>query len=196
MNWMRLALGATMLVLSVPASANTWEIDTAHSSASFSVRHMMISTVHGAFGKMTGTVAWSKPDYSDARVDITIDASSIDTHDVERDTNLRGPDFFDVARFPTLTFKSKHVGKDKLKGHLVLVGDLTIHGVTKEIAFDVTGPTAEQKAPWGAIVVAAEAKTTIHRKDFGLKWNQMLESGGVLVGDDVQIAIAVELDRK
>ena len=196
MDRTRLALGATILMLSVPASANTWEIDTAHSSASFSVRHMMISTVRGAFGKMTGSVSWSKPDCSDARVDITIDAASIDTRDSERDANLRGPDFFDVAKFPTLTFKSKHVAKGKAKGHLVLVGDLTMHGVTKEIAFDIAGPTPEQKAPWGAAVVAAEAKATIHRKDFGLNWNQMLESGGVLVGDEVQLDILVELDRK
>jgi polyisoprenoid-binding protein YceI len=156
----------------------------------------MISNLRGEFGKLSGSISWERPDFSDAKVDVTIDAASVETRDAERDGNLRGADFFDVKKFPSLTFKSKRVAKAKAKGHLLLVGDLTIHGVTKEVAFDVTGPTAEQKTPWGAVAIAAEAKATINRKDFGLTWNQALETGGVLVGDEVRIDIALELDKK
>jgi polyisoprenoid-binding protein YceI len=109
---------------------------------------------------------------------------------------LRSAEFFDVQKFPTLTFKSNRVAKAKQKGHLTLVGDLTIHGVTKEVAFDVTGPSAEQKTPFGTIAVGAEAKAKINRKDFGLNWNKALEAGGVLVSDEVELDINLELSRK
>jgi polyisoprenoid-binding protein YceI len=187
---------AAAVALSSPARAATWEIDPSHSTVGFTVRHLMISNVRGEFGKVRGTVTWERADFSDAQVDVTVDVASVDTREPERDTHLRSPDFFDAAKFPTLTFKSKRVAKGKSQGHLTLVGDLTIHGVTKEVAFDVTAPSPPQKTPWGAIAVAAEARATIHRKDFGLTWNKALESGGVLVGDDVKIEIALELDRK
>lgn len=188
---------ATMLV-AAPALAHAadWAIDPAHSTAGFAVKHMMVSTVRGEFGKIGGTVSWTRPDYSDAKVDVTIDATTINTREPKRDAHLRSPDFFDVAKFPTLTFKSKRVEKAKEKGHVTLVGDLTIHGVTKEVAFDVTGPTPEMKTPFGTVAVGAEAQAKINRKDFGLNWNKALEAGGVLVSEDVTIDINLELSKK
>jgi polyisoprenoid-binding protein YceI len=157
---------------------------------------MMVSTVRGEFGKMSGTVSWSKPDYSDARVAVTIDAATIDTRDSERDDHLRSADFFDVKRFPTLAFKSKRVERAKQKGHIALVGDLSIHGATKEITFDVTVPTPERKTPYGTIAAGAEARAKINRRDFGLNWNQALEAGGVLVSDEVTLDITLELSKR
>ncbi|MCU1280061.1 MAG: hypothetical protein JWM53_3607 [bacterium] len=191
-------LSLVLVLAAVPALAHAteWTVDPAHSTASFTVKHMMVSTVRGEFGKISGTASWNKPDYSDAQVDVTIDATTIDTREPKRDGHLRSPDFFDVQKFPTLTFKSKRVEKGKEKGHLTLVGDLTMHGVTKEVAFDVTGPTGEQKTPFGTIAVGAEAKAKINRKDFGLNWNKALEAGGVLVSEDVNIDISLELSKK
>lgn len=191
-----LAFAVTLAAAPALVHAAEYEIDPTHSSASFTVKHMMVSNVRGEFGKIQGTASWSRPDYADAKVDVTIDAASIDTRDAKRDAHLKSADFFDVAKFPTLTFKSKRVHKGQEAGHLTLVGDLTIHGVTREVAFDVTGPSPEMKAPWGQIRVGAEAKAKINRKDFGLLWNKALEAGGVLVGDEVNIDFAVELVKK
>jgi polyisoprenoid-binding protein YceI len=192
-----LVLATALLAAPALAHATEWTVDPAHSVASFTVKHMMVSTVRGEFGKMTGTATWTKPDYSDAQVDVTIDATTIDTREPKRDAHLKSPDFFDVAKFPTLTFKSKRVEKAKEKGHLTLVGELTIHGVTKEVAFDVTGPSPEMKTPFGTVAVGAEAKAKINRKDFGLNWNKPLEqAGGVLVSDEVNIDINLELSKK
>jgi polyisoprenoid-binding protein YceI len=189
---------ATALALFLPAAAlaDNYQIDPAHSNATFAVKHMMVSTVRGEFGKITGTASWSKPDFSDAKVDMTVDATTISTREPKRDGHLKSPDFFDVAKFPTLTFKSKRVEKAKESGHLTLVGDLTIHGVTKEVAFDVTAPSPEMKTPFGTVATGAEAKTKINRKDFGLNWNKALEAGGVLVSEDVNIDITLELSKK
>jgi polyisoprenoid-binding protein YceI len=191
-------LSLALALVAVPALANAteWTVDPAHSTASFSVKHMMVSTVRGEFGKITGTASWTKPDYSDAKVDMTIDATTVNTREPKRDAHLRSPDFFDVQKFPTLTFKSKRVEKGKEAGHVSLVGDLTIHGVTKEVTFDVTGPTPEMKTPFGTVAIGAEAKTKINRKDFGLNWNKALEAGGVLVSEDVNIDINLELSKK
>ncbi len=178
------------------AHATDWTVDPAHSSVSFTVKHMMVSTVRGEFGKVAGTASWSRPDYSDAHVDVTIDATSVDTREPKRDAHLRSPDFFDVQKFPTLTFKSKRVEKSREKGHVTLVGDLTIHGVTKEVAFDVTGPSPEQKTPFGTVAVGAEARAKINRRDFGLNWNKVLEAGGVLVSEEVNLDINLELSKK
>src|SRR4051812_2124965 len=156
-----LVIATALIAAPTLASANEYTVDPAHSTASFTVKHMMVSTVRGEFGKIAGTASWSKPDYSDANVDITIDASTIDTREPKRDAHLKSADFFDVAKFPSLTFKSKRVAKAKEKGHLALVGDLTIHGVTKEVTFDVTTPTPEQKSPFGTVAVGAEAKTKV-----------------------------------
>lgn len=178
-----LVVGLTLAVVPALAHAGGWAVDNARSRARFTVTHMMISTVSGEFRTRAGRAAWSKPDYSDARVEVTIDAASVDTGDAERDAHLRTTDFFDVQRFPTLTFKSKRVGQSNAKGHLVLVGDLTIHGVTREVAFDVTLPTAGDE-PY-------RATAKINRRDFGLRWNQAIESGGVMVSDDVAIDIVL-----
>jgi polyisoprenoid-binding protein YceI len=191
-------LSLALALVAVPALANAteWTVDPAHSTASFTVKHMMVSTVRGEFGKITGTASWTKPDYSDAKVDMTIDATTVNTREPKRDAHLRSPDFFDVQKFPTLTFKSKRVEKGKEAGHVNLVGDLTIHGVTKEVTFDVTGPTPEMKTPFGTVAIGAEAKAKINRKDFGLNWNKALEAGGVLVSEDVNIDINLELSKK
>lgn len=192
-----LVIAAALVTTPALAGAAEWTVDPAHSVASFTVKHMMVSTVRGEFGKMSGTASWSKPDYSDAKVDVTIDASTITTREPKRDDHLRSPDFFDVQKFPTLTFKSKRVEKSKEQGHLTLVGDLTIHGVTKEVAFDVTGPSQEMKTPFGTVAAGAEAKAKINRKDFGLNWNKPLEAaGGVLVSDEVNLDINLELSKK
>jgi polyisoprenoid-binding protein YceI len=191
-----LVIATALVATPALASATEYAIDATHSTASFTVKHMMVSTVRGEFGKISGTASWNKPDYSDAKVDVTIDASTIDTREPKRDAHLKSADFFDVAKFPTLTFKSKRVEKGKEKGHLALVGDLTMHGVTKEVTFDVAQPSAEMKTPFGTTVVGAEAKAKINRKDFGLVWNKTLDGGGVLVSDDVNIDVNLELSKK
>jgi len=192
-----LVIAAALVAAPAFAGAAEWTVDPAHSTASFTVKHMMVSTVRGEFGKMTGTASWSKPDYSDAHVDVTIDASTIDTREPKRDAHLRSPDFFDVAKFPTLTFKSKRVEKAHEKGHVTLVGDLTMHGVTKEVALSVDGPSPILKQPNGGQRVGASATTTVNRKDFGLNWNKPLEqAGGVLVSDEVNLDINLELSKK
>jgi polyisoprenoid-binding protein YceI len=187
---------STVVLLAAPnvALAANYEIDPVHSAATFAIRHMMISTVRGQFSKISGTAAWEKPDFSDARVDVTIDAASVDTRFPKRDADLKSPMFLDVAKFPTLTFKSKKV--EKAGGKVKLHGDLTIHGVTKEVVFEVEGPTAETKDPFGNTKVGASATTKINRKDFGLVWNKTLETGGVLVGEEVTIVVDLELTKK
>jgi polyisoprenoid-binding protein YceI len=189
-----LVIATALVAAPALASAADYEIDPAHSSATFSVKHLMVSTVRGEFGKLSGSASWSKADYSDAKVTVTVDANTVNTREPKRDAHLRSPDFFDVAKFPSLTFVSKRV--ERQKGALKLIGDLTIHGVTKEVAFDIVGPTPEIKTPWGAVAVGAEAHAKINRKDYGLNWNKALEAGGVLVGDEVAIDINLELDKK
>jgi polyisoprenoid-binding protein YceI len=191
-----LAVTAALLAVPALAHANQWDVDPSHSSASFTVKHLMVSNVRGEFGKIKGSATWDKADFSDAKIEVTVDATTVDTRDPKRDAHLRSPDFFDVEKFPTLTFKSKKVTKSKTAGHLDVVGDLTIHGVTKEVTFDVTGPTPETKTPWGSVAVGAEARTKINRLDYGLKWNKALEAGGVLVSNDVNIEISLELNKK
>jgi polyisoprenoid-binding protein YceI len=176
-------------------AATTWEIDPAHSAAQFSVRHLMVSNVRGEFGKVTGTVEYDPKEPARATITATIDATTINTREPKRDEHLRSPDFFDVAKYPTITFKSKRLEMAS-PGKLRIIGDLTIRGVTKEVVLDVEGPTPEIKDPWGNTKIGATATTKINRKDFGLKWNKALETGGVVVGDDVTITIDVELTKK
>jgi len=194
----RIALTAGFAAaLSLPAAAatSTWQIDPAHSSAQFSVRHMAISTVRGAFSKVTGTVVLDDKDISKSTVDVTIDANSVDTRVPDRDNDLRSDKFFDVAHYPSITFKSKKI-EQVAPGKLKVTGDLTIRGTTKEVVLDVEGPTAPMKDPWGNTRNAATANTKINRQDFGVKWNATLDNGGVVVGDDVSIIIDVELVKK
>jgi polyisoprenoid-binding protein YceI len=194
----RIALTAGLAAaLSLPAAAanSNWQIDPAHSSAQFSVRHMAISTVRGAFSKVTGSVVFDDKDVSKSTVEVTIDANSVDTRVPDRDNDLRSEKFFDVAHYPSITFKSKKV-EQVAPGKLKVTGDLTIRGTTKEVVLDVEGPTPPMKDPWGNTRNAATATTKINRQDFGVKWNATLDNGGVVVGDDVSIIIDVELVKK
>jgi len=184
-------------VLSLPASAatSTWQIDPNHSAAQFAVRHLAISTVRGAFTKVSGTIQFDDKDVSKSSVEVRIDAASVDTRVADRDKDLRGDHFFDVEKYPTLTFKSTKV-EQEAPGKLKVTGDLTIHGVTKQVVLDVEGPTAPMKDPWGNQRVAANATTKINRQEFGVKWNAKMDSGGWVVGDDVEITIDVEMVQK
>ena len=191
-----LAVAAAVALLSTAAMAQAvqYEIDPVHSSAQFSVRHMMVSNVRGEFAKLSGTVVYDPKNPQASSVEATIDATSINTHEPQRDEHLKSPDFFDVAKYPTLTFKSSKVEKAG-EGKLRVTGDLTIHGVTKQVVLEVEGPSPEVKMG-GSIRSGASATTTINRKDFGLMWNRALESGGVLVGDEVKITLEIEMGRK
>jgi len=176
-------------------STIVYQIDPAHSAAQFKVRHMMIANVKGEFTKVSGNVTYDPSDPSAAQIQATVDASSISTRDEQRDGHLKSADFFDVAKFPTITFQSKEVvptGSDSFEA----VGDLTIRGVTQPVALTVEEVTPEAKDPWGNMRRGATAKTKIRRKDFGLNWNVTLEAGGFLVGDDIEIIIDVELIRQ
>jgi polyisoprenoid-binding protein YceI len=188
----------TAAVLASPAlalGATTWEIDGAHSQAGFTIRHMMVSNVKGSFGKLTGTIAIDDKDITKSVVDVTIDASTIDTADEKRDAHLRSADFFDVAKYPTITFASTKVEKGS-NGHYKVTGNLTMHGVTKPVVLDAVWPNNERQDPWGNVKRGASATTTINRKDWGLNWNKTLEAGGLLVGDDVTITLELELGKK
>ena len=185
---------ALVFVLSIPASAATtaWQIDPNHSAAQFAVRHLGLSTVRGAFTKVSGTVSLDDKDITKSSVEVIIDAASVDTRVEGRDKDLRSDHFFDVAKYPTITFKSKKV-EQVAAGKLKITGDLTIHGTTKEVALDVEGPSAPVKDPWGNQRAAASASTKINRQDYGVKWNATMDNGGVVVGDDVAITIDVEM---
>ena len=187
---------AVMLATVMPVRAqSTWEIDPAHSSIGFSIRHMMVSNVRGHFGKFSGTVKANEKDLTESTVEATIDVASIDTGNAKRDEHLRSPDFFDVAKFPTMTFKSRKItpaGDKKWK----VTGDLTMHGVTKEVTLDVEGPTAEVKDPQGKVRAGATATTKLSRNDFGLTWSKTLDGGGLVLGDDVNVTIEVEGVKK
>ena len=166
-----------------------WEIDSSHSSVHFSVRHLVIAKVRGTFTRWSGTVQ-APDDFSKATVAVTIDASSIDTGVAQRDAHLRSADFFDVEQFPELRFVSTRV-QSRRDGEIDVVGDLTIRGITREVVLRVE-PHGQAKDPWGNVRVAFTAKTSIDRKDFGLTWNQVLEAGGVMVGDRVEIEAEIE----
>jgi polyisoprenoid-binding protein YceI len=193
------ALSATALaaVLSLPAMAatSTWQIDPNHSAAQFAVRHLGLSTVRGAFTKVSGTIQFDDKDITKSSVDVTIDAASVDTRVEGRDKDLRSDHFFEVEKYPTLTFKSTKVDQVEV-GKLKVTGDLTIHGVTKQVVLDVEGPTAAVKDPWGNQRAAANATTKINRQDFGVKWNAKMDNGGWVLGDDVAITIDVEMVQK
>jgi len=170
----------------------TYQIDAAHSTAHFVARHMMITNVRGAFSNIQGTVVYDPANLASSRIDVSIDAAKIRTGVEERDAHLKSADFFDVEKFPTISFQSKRIersGGDELK----VAGDLTIHGVTREVILKVEGPTQEEKDPWGNLRIGASATAKIKRSDFGLTWNAALETGGVLVGDEVKIELEVSL---
>jgi len=192
---MRKLLIVVALGLPSLARAATWTLDPAHTSVQFSVRHLMVSTVRGAFGKLTGTVQVDEKDLTRSKIQATIDAASIDTRIEKRDAHLKSPDFLDVAKYPTITFVSKKIEQGD-PGHFKVTGDLTLHGVTREVSLDVEGPTPEIKDPSGKVRAGAQATTKINRKDFGVTWNLALEAGGVAVSDEVTITIDVEATKE
>ena len=169
----------------------TWNIDPAHSVAEFKVKHMMISNVKGQFSAVSGALTYDEADITKSKIEASIDAASINTREPQRDTHLKSADFFDVEKFPTLTFASTRVTK-KSDDELEVEGDLTIHGVTRNVRFAVEGPTAAGKDPWGNTRIGLSATTKINRKDYGLTWNAALETGGILVGEDVTITLDVQ----
>jgi polyisoprenoid-binding protein YceI len=190
-------LAAAVLCLVAPGllHAAPWEFDPAHTGVQFKVRHLMVSSVRGDFEKVSGKIVYDEADVTKSSADITIDTGSINTRVAKRDEHLRSPDFLDAAKYPAITFKSKRVEKSG-SGTLKMTGDLTIHGVTKEVALTVEGPTPAIKDMQGNARVGGQATTKISRKDFGLVWNKALETGGVVVGDEVEITIDVEIYKK
>src|ERR1700682_3375439 len=165
----------------------TYQIDPAHSSAQFTVRHMMITNVRGGFSSVKGTVVYDPDNLAQSSVEVHIDTASIKTMDEQRDTHLKSADFLDAEKYPEITFKSTKVERGKV------TGDLTIHGVTRELVLQVDGPTPEAKDPYGNIRVGASATTKIKRSDFGLTYNAALETGGILIGDDLKIEVEVSM---
>lgn len=186
---------AAVLSLSSLAWASTWDFDPAHSSAQFKVKHMMITDVKGEFGKMTGVVNLDDKDVSKSTAEATIDATTINTRVPDRDKDLKSPNFFDVEKYPTITFKSTSFKKTG-EGKYTIAGDLTMHGVTKPVVLDVNAPDREVKDPRGNARRGVSATTRINRKDFGMLSNKPIEAGGVLVGYEVDITLDVELAKK
>jgi polyisoprenoid-binding protein YceI len=181
-----------MSTLAIPqTTTTTWNIDPAHATAEFKVKHMMIANVKGHFSQVTGVLIHDELDPTKSRVEALIEAASIETREPQRDAHLKSADFFHVEKFPTLSFKSTDI-KAVGNGELKVQGDLTIRGVTRKVSFAVEGPTPPTKDPWENTRIAASATTKINRKDFGLTWNAALETGGILVGDEVTITLDVE----
>jgi polyisoprenoid-binding protein YceI len=182
-------------ILALPGLfANEYTIDGAHSSAGFSVRHMMVANVRGEFAKLTGKVFYDEKNPAATRIEAQVDAASINTRDPKRDNHLRSPDFFDTATFPTVSFVSKKAWISG--GVLKVAGDLTLRGVTREAVFDVAPITAEIKDASGNLRRGATATATINRKDFGMTWNRAMDAGGLVVGEEVAITIEAAVVRK
>jgi polyisoprenoid-binding protein YceI len=165
---------------------SSYQIDAAHSSVQFSVRHLMVSNVKGTFSGVSGTVFYDPDKPAETTIDATIDVKTVNTNDEKRDGHLKSGDFFDVAQYPTITFKSKRVEAVSATEQKV-TGDLTLHGVTKEVTLTADEISGEAKDPWGNTKIGATVKGKIKRSDFGLSWNAPLETGGFLVGDDVKM---------
>lgn len=176
------------------AGGDIWNIDPRHSSAHFIVKHMMISNVGGDLGHITGTVEYNGKDLTKATVKANIDASSIDTHEPNRDAHLKSPDFLNVDKFPSISFRSKKVEPEE-KGKFKLIGDLTICGITKEVALDAEGPSAPIKDPHGNTRIGVSADAVINRKDFGINFNKTIDNGGALVGDDIKVELNIEMTQ-
>ncbi len=185
--------------ISAPVAANTanesvWTLDAAHSAAHFSVKHMMIANVRGSFDKIEGSLHLNTQDITKSHLEAVLEVASVNTGIADRDGHLKSPDFFDVENFPRITFQStaiKSVGNDALELH----GDLTIRDVTKNVILQVEGPSAEMKDPWGNTKIALSGTTKINRKDFGLRYNAILEAGGVMVGETVTLTIEAEFSK-
>jgi polyisoprenoid-binding protein YceI len=177
------------------AGADTWQIDPGHTTVGFTVRHMTISSVRGQFDKVSGTITANGNDPASVAIEATVETASIDTRSADRDADLKSANFLDVAKYPTMTFKSKKI-EPAGPGKYNVLGDLTLHGVTREVTLAVEVAGAPIKDPWGNTRAGASATTTISRKDFGLIWNKMIEAGGAVVGDQVSVEIDVEAVKK
>jgi polyisoprenoid-binding protein YceI len=173
------------------AITTTWNVDPVHSHAQFKVKHMMISNVKGEFTKVTGKLELDSSDITKSKLEASVDATTINTREPQRDGHLKSADFLDVEKFPVLTFASTRVSKTGVD-QLSVEGDLSIHGVTRKVAFQVEGPSVPMKDPWGNTRIGLSATTRINRKDFGLIWNSALETGGIMVGEEVTITLDVE----
>lgn len=184
-----------MAVAVCAAGADTWQIDPAHSAVQFSVRHMMISNVKGEFSKLSGTVLYDPAELSQTAVEATTDTTTLSTRVEARDKHLKSADFFDVEKYPTMTFKSKRV-ESAGAGKLKLIGDLTMHGTTREVVFDVDGPSPAIKDQRGNLHMGASASAKVNRKDFGLTWNRAMDGGGVVVGEEVAVVLDIELVKR
>jgi len=195
MNAIKMAATVAFVgLMTQPAmAANDWTIDSAHTNADFSVKHMMVSNVRGGFGKVTGSAKYDGKDFKDASVEAVIDVSTIDTHNSQRDEHLKGADFFDVAKYPTATFKSKSI--KKTSSGFDMLGDLTLHGVTKPVTLHADKLSAPINMN-GSVHVGTSATTKINRKDFGVSFNKNLDNGGAMVGDEVAITIEIDLAKK
>jgi len=190
-----LALAASLSMLAgIAAGQGSYEIDSAHSAAQFSVRHMMISNVRGQFNKVSGTFYYDPNDLAASKVEALIDATTINTREPKRDAHLKSADFFDAEKFPTPTFTSTKVWKDG--GKLLVKGDLTMHGVTHEAVLDVDGPTPEITDQRGNVRIGATATAKLNRQDWGLNYSRALETGGAVVGDEVTITLDIEAVKK
>ena len=192
-----LRLAAILAAFSLPAFSQvaTWQIDPVHTSAQFAVRHLAISTVRGDFTKVTGQAQIDEKDVSKSQIEVSIDASTLNTREPARDKDVKGPGFLEVDKFPTINFKSKRIGR-AADGSLKITGDLTIHGVTKEVTFDAESLAPAIKDPWGNLRRGASATAKINRQDFGLTFNKALETGGLVVGNEVTMTIDIELVKK
>jgi polyisoprenoid-binding protein YceI len=196
MSRLALALSALLIPGVVSAQAITWTIDPGHSAAQFSVRHMIVANVRGEFDGPTGTVIFDPKNIAGTlKAEATFNTKTINTRNPDRDHDLKSALFFDVDRYPTMTFRSKRAEATG-PGHFKVTGDLTMHGVTKEVVLDVEGPTPEVKDIWGGIRVGATITTTFDRRSFGLVYNELLEGGGAVVGNDISITIDLEISHK
>lgn len=195
MKTIKTLAAVVMLSLSAKAQVN-WNIDASHSKLGFAVTHMMVSETEGKFKMYKGTVS-SKGDidFTDAKINFSVDASSINTDDEKRDGHLKSPDFFDVAKYPEITFVSTSMKPGKIKGTYTLIGDLTMHGVTKSVTLTAIGASKIVKDPYGMERYAFKVTGKLNRKDYGLVWNAALEAGGVAVSDEVRLDITVEITK-
>ena len=186
-----LTLVALLALSAAPALATEWKIDPSHSGAQFRVKHLGITNVDGVLGPITGTIHIDDKDVTKSSVEVSIDVTQISTQNAQRDGHLKSPDFFDVAKFPTATFKSTKVEKAG-KGKLKVAGDLTMHGVTKPVVLSVEGPSAQVKDMMGMTRVALTATTKLNRKQWDLTWNKVLTGGELLVSDEVGVTLPIE----
>ena len=188
--------GNTAMSTTIAAPAiTTWNVDSTHSVVEFKVKHMMISNLKGHFTGVTGTLSLDEADLTQSNVEAAIEIATIHTLDAGRDAHLKAADFFDAEQFPTMKLKSTHIAV-KSDGELVVTGDLTIKGVTRSVQFAVEGPSVATKDPWGNTRIGVAATTKINRKDFGLTWNAALEAGGLMVSEDVSIALDLQFVKQ